>query len=189
MTNAMVLLASSISYALGAVALVTPRKLSLPTPCADWNLGALLRHLADSLTAIDEALVTGIIGMSPESCRDDDPVELVRDRAADLLYSAFTTSDLPVLVGGLPVPAEMIVTTGAVEIAVHGWDISVACGCDRAVPEEIARPLIPRLPELVAGRNGLFGSPVTVPPCASPGSQLVAYLGRDPGGTTLVTGE
>jgi uncharacterized protein (TIGR03086 family) len=189
MTNAMVLLASSISYALGAVSLVTPRKLSLPTPCADWNLGALLRHLAESIAALDEALVTGIIGISPASCPDDDPVELVRDRAADLLYSAFTTRDLPVMVGGIPVPAETIVTAGAVEIAVHGWDISVACGCARPVPEEIARPLMQRLPELVAGREGLFGSPVAVPPCASPGSQLIAYLGRDPGGPTLVTGE
>ena len=36
-------------------------------------------------------------------------------------------------------------------------------------------------PLLVAGREGLFAAPVQVPPGASPGDQLIAYLGRVPG--------
>jgi hypothetical protein len=35
-------------------------------------------------------------------------------------------------------------------------------------------------PLLVASRAGLFGPPVEVPPHASPGDRLVAYLGRVP---------
>ena len=31
-------------------------------------------------------------------------------------------------VGGLPLPAGLVVCTGAVEIAVHGWDVSAALG-------------------------------------------------------------
>jgi uncharacterized protein (TIGR03086 family) len=189
MTNAMVLLAGSISYALGAIALVTPGDVSRPTPCADWDLGTLLRHLGESIAALDEALLTGVIGINPVAYPAGDPVEMLRDRAADLLYSAFTASEMPILVDGLPVSAGTIVTTGAVEIAVHGWDISAACGCDRPVPADIAGPLIQRLPQLVTAREGLFGPRVAVPRCASAGSQLVAYLGRDPSGPALVTGE
>jgi hypothetical protein len=48
-------------------------------------------------------------------------------------------------------------------------------------------------PLLVTGREGLFAGPVEVPAQASPGDQLVAFLGRDPGtlrsGPALVTGE
>jgi hypothetical protein len=39
-------------------------------------------------------------------------------------------------------------------------------------------------PLLVAGREGLFAAPVQVPPGASPGDQLIAYLGRVPGASS-----
>jgi hypothetical protein len=40
------LLASAIRYALGSVAYVTPHSLARPTPCAEWDLATLLRHVS-----------------------------------------------------------------------------------------------------------------------------------------------
>ena len=96
-------------------------------------------------------------------------------------------------VGGLPVPAGLVACTGAVEIAVHGWDVSAARGGGRAGPATIPAGLATRMlrlgPLIVAGREGLFADAVDVPAQASPGDQLVGYLGRCPGNAPLVTGE
>jgi hypothetical protein len=71
---------------------------------------------------------------------------------------------------------------GAIEITVHGWDISVACGLGRPVPPALAALLLPIAPLLITPvtRAGLFADPVPVPGRACPGDQLVAFLGRQP---------
>ena len=70
--------------------------------------------------------------------------------------------------------------TGAVEIAVHGWDVRAARGGGGPIPPRLATRMLRLCPLLVAGREGLFAAPVATPPRASPGDQLVAYLGRVP---------
>jgi uncharacterized protein (TIGR03086 family) len=175
-----ILLASAVSYALKAAALATPRDMSRATPCAEWDLDRLLRHLADSMAALDEALGTGCLDSSAPAPAQGDPVELLRDRAADLLCTMFTARKRLIEVSGLPVPHGLVTGAGAIEIAVHGWDIYIACGRGRAVPAAIARPLIQLFPQVITVRTGLFDGPFAVPPCASPGDRLVAYLGRDP---------
>jgi uncharacterized protein (TIGR03083 family) len=214
-TDAVVLLAGAISYALGAAVPgeVAPGDLGRPTPCADWDLGTLLRHLAESMATLSEALATGNVSINPArglasgsvrvsgsasgvsgepsgvsgepvellGNRAGEPVELLRDRAAELLCAAFAVDEPPIRVEGVPVPRGMIVAAGAVEIAVHGWDVSAACGGSAPVPAELAGPLVRELPQLIDVRDGLFGPPVAVPALACPGARLVAYLGRDPG--------
>jgi len=185
MTDAVVLLAEAISYAIGAAVTgdVIPGDLARPTPCADWDLGTLLSHLTESMATLSEALTTGTVGMCPRAApvAEEDLVEALRDRAAELLWAAFAVGDQPIMVEGIPVPREIIVAAGAVEIAVHGWDVSAACGVPAPVPAELAGPLIRQLPQLIDVREGLFGPPVAVPALACPGARLVAYLGRDPG--------
>ena len=76
----------------------------------------------------------------------------------------------------------MAVAAGAIEITVHGWDISVACGSRRPVPPDLAALLLPIAPLFITpgARAGLFADPVPVPGRACPGDQLVAFLGRQP---------
>ena len=72
---------------------------------------------------------------------------------------------------------------GALEMAVHGWDLSRACGVCQPIPGALAAGLLEISPLLVppTGRAPLFGPPVTVPPMATLSDRLVAYLGRNPG--------
>jgi uncharacterized protein (TIGR03086 family) len=188
------LLAGAISYALGVCALVAPREMALPTPCAEWDLGMLLAHLSQSLADLETAIRTGGLDLdhpgNPPGPGTGDPVELVRERAAELLCAVYGTgapegSERFVTVGGLPMPAGLVACTGAVEIAVHGWDVSAARGrAGRGVVQPIPAALASRMlglcPLLVAGREGLFAVPVEVPAQASPGDRLVGYLGRAP---------
>jgi len=185
-SGATALLASAISYALGACVQVAPGEMALPTPCADWDLAALLAHLATSMADLEAAIRTGHLDLDPGQAAaqdvDDDPVEVLRDRAANLLFACYAHHgpDRFVLVGGLPLPAGVVACTGAVEIAVHGWDVSAARGRGSPIPPALATRMLRLSPLLVTGREGLFAAPVRVPAQASPGDQLVAYLGRSP---------
>jgi hypothetical protein len=111
-----------------------------------------------------------------------DPVEVLRDRAAELLCATygFGGPGQFVVVGGLPMPAGLVACTGAIEIAVHGWDVSAARGGGRPIPPALATRMLGLCPFLIAGREGLFAVPVEVPAQASPCNKLVGYLGRDP---------
>ena len=189
------LLVGAISYALGVCALVGPGEMALPTPCADWDLAMLLGHLSDSMADLETAIRTG--HLDPEHPPGavpvpGDPIEVLRDRAAELVCASYCYGGPEdfVTIGGLPVPAGLVACTGAVEIAVHGWDVSAACaraGCSRAgggvrpIPASLATRMLRLCPLLVVGREGLFAVPVEVPAQARPGDRLVGYLGRDPG--------
>jgi uncharacterized protein (TIGR03086 family) len=186
-SGAITLLASAISYALAACVQVAPGEMTLPTPCTDWDLEALLAHLAASMTDLESALRTGHLDLEPDDpaapdIDGGDPVEVLRDRASNLLFACYAhhRPDQFVLVGGLPLPAGLVTCTGAVEIAVHGWDVRAARGRGGPIPPPLATRMLRLSPLLVTGREGLFGTPVQIPAQASPGDQLVAYLGRHP---------
>ena len=185
------LLVGAISYALGVCALAAPGEMALPTPCAAWDLGMLLAHLARSMADLETVIRTGDLDLDhPENPPDPgtgDPVELIRERAAGLLCASYCYGGPGsfVAVGGLPMPAGLVACTGAVEIAVHGWDVSAARGRVghggvQPIPAALASRMLGMCPLLVAGREGLFAVPVEVPAQASPGDRLVGYLGRVP---------
>ena len=205
LSGAIELLAGAISYLLGVCAPIGPGEMTLPTPCPDWDLARLLGHLCESMTDLETALRTGRLDLAgPPGRAGEDPVEALRDRAAQLLCASYCYGgpERFVAVGGLPMPAGLVACTGAVEIAVHGWDVSAAraraghggAGCEGDVPETpipagLAARMLRLSPLLVAGREGLFAVPVEVPAQASPGDRLVGYLGRRPGSRGIVTGE
>ncbi len=177
------LLAGAVSYALGVCALVGPGEMALPTPCAEWDLGALLGHLGDSVADLETALRTGYLEPDGSPGRaGGDPVEVLRDRAAELLCAAYGYAGRKqfVAVGGLPIPAGLVACAGAVEIAVHGWDVGQARGGGRPIPPALATRMLRVCPLLVAGRESLFAVPVRVPAQAGPADQLLGYLGRSP---------
>ena len=181
------LLERALAYCLGAVGAVTPALLPRPTPCGNWDLRGLLHHLNDSLPALHEAADGGRVALDPATVHDSptaDPVRSFRERAARLLgaWSGPVGDDRVVLVGDLPLAVGVVAATGAVELAVHGWDVSQTCGQHRPIPDALATELLELCPLLVpaGARAPLFAARVTVPPSASPGDRLVALLGRHP---------
>jgi uncharacterized protein (TIGR03086 family) len=184
------LLERAIGYALGSVAAVAPGLLSRPTPCSDWDLRALLRHVNDSLAAVCEGLDTGRIGPDPAADTGDglagDLAATFRDRARRLL-GAWTSAgrhDRLIAIIDRPLPASVVAGTGAIELAVHGWDISRACGQHRPIPPTLAGDLLTICPLVVTEvtRHPQFAAPIAVSPLASASDRLVAFLGRRPQG-------
>jgi uncharacterized protein (TIGR03086 family) len=181
------LLEPSISYALAVVAAVTPEFLSLPTPCREWDLRMLLRHASESLATIGAGIEAGCVGLNPAAEDDDlaaDPARAFRDRACQLLgaWASPRRQRQVIEIAGCPLAADVMAATAALEIAVHGWDITRACGRCRPIPRALATDLLVIAPVLVpgTGRHPLFAAPVTVAATASPSDRLTAFLGRTP---------
>ena len=182
------LLEPSIGYALGAVLAVTPELLSRPTPCRGWDLRMLLRHASESLTAIGEGIEAGRVGLLPAAEDADlaaDPAEAFRDRAGQLLdaWTSLGHQRQAIEIADCPLAASVMAAAAALEVAVHGWDISWACGQRQPIPRGLATGLLTIAPVLVprTGRHPLFAAPVNLAATAGPSDRLTAFLGRSPG--------
>lgn len=179
--DSIALLTHALHYALGTAQRVTEPMLGQPTPCEGWNLGMLLRHVNDSLDALYDGISAGAVAVTaaPEV---PDLLGTFRGRACRLLRVCVTECRPDsVSVADRPLPTATLAGTGALEVAVHGWDIAQASGHPQPVPAGLAVGLLRVAPLVVtdATRGALFAAPVaTTSP--SPSDRLVALLGRDP---------
>jgi uncharacterized protein (TIGR03086 family) len=187
-TDGTPLLEPSVTYAVGVVLAVTPELLSRPTPCREWDLRMLLRHSSESLATLGEGIETGRIGPDPAAEDGElvaDPARTFRDRAGRLLEVWTNPGHRRQIIQivDCPLTASLMAATAALEIAVHGWDISQACGQCKPIPGGLATALLAIAPALVprADRHRLFAAPVPAAAAAGPSDRLAAYLGRSPG--------
>ncbi len=182
------LLRPAIGYAVAAADAITPGLLSRPTPCRGWDLRTLLRHLNDSLAALHEAAGAGRVSEWPsEEPPGADLAAMFRDRARGLAEACRSRGpgdhgDRVIGIGDRAITLSTVAALGALEVTLHGWDISRACGPARPIPRRLAADLLVIAPLLVGGacREPLFAAPVAAAPDAGPGDRLVAFLGRDP---------
>lgn len=214
------LLERAVRYGQGSVAAIAPHHLSRPTPCAAWDVGALLRHLTDSVGLLLRGIDTGRLdetptggaptggaggarsggraAASPGARREtlgESTGEPAGESAARLVTAFHAASERllgawrsgaarrdPLRVGGLPLAVDTVGAVGAIEIAVHGWDVAMACGHRRPMGDGLANDIL-RLARLLVGdgdRYPMFAAPLDVSPQASPSERLVAFLGRGP---------
>jgi uncharacterized protein (TIGR03083 family) len=158
------LLRHAAGYATAVVADVRPGALRRPTPCRDWDLGALLAHLVASTDQLLDRL--GAPGA---------------DRTCPAATDAVLAFHLRVLRLGCVRARGRVVRAGALELAVHGWDVAHACGARRPLPAGLDADLLALAPALVSpGRGHRFAAPVPAPPGADDTDRLVAFLGRSP---------
>ncbi|SEF34722.1 TIGR03086 family protein [Amycolatopsis pretoriensis] len=154
-----------------------------PTACADWNVRAVVNHLAHG-----NAKVAFWAGMGPPAPEGDylgpSPVEAFTASVAAArsvlaspgLFERTVTTPLG------EVPGVFLVHMRVNEYVVHGWDIADATGASTdLLPELAARALeqwrarfgsAPRQP------GGPFGPEVDAPEGATAADRLAAFLGR-----------
>ena len=150
------------------------------TPCAHWDLSALLAHMEESLDAIVE-MATGSLALVPGAGDGvAGRVERLQRKACALLgtWSHETTAAETgsVLVHDRSAPTPLLLTAASLEIAVHGWDVHRAVGSDRPLPEALARDLLPVVPHVVDPRH--FASPIPPGAGTSASAALLGLVGR-----------
>ena len=144
---------------------------TVPTPCSEWQLGQLVRHVADSASVLGE-IVAGV-PPSPTATTGGTRAELSLNRLRRAVASA-PAHDPAV---------DLALLTGAFELTVHAWDIDTSVGVTRHLPANHVGPLV-RLAPIVLGdvdRAGLFG-PSLPPPSSDANNteRLLALFGRRP---------
>jgi uncharacterized protein (TIGR03086 family) len=176
------LLRQAIEYALTSAEIVTPAQLEASTPCPAWTLRLLLSHVSESLDALTEGLVQGRVEvLSGVGARPPAEPFGMRLRCATLLaVIPAAPSDRVIAIGDCGLPDNALTCAGAIEVAVHGWDISAACGRPQPVPASLASALLDAAQVLLpdSARAGLFAQAIPPPSPATQGDRLLAYLGR-----------
>jgi uncharacterized protein (TIGR03086 family) len=177
------LLERAVGYTRTSLVLAVSADPAARTPCERWDLLALLRHMDDSLAAFTEAAEIGYVDLAPVVGADPAALVVQRLKArACALLAAWTHHPGPgvVAVGDRPLRSDLLAVAGALEIAVHGWDVAQACGVDRPLPAALALDLLDVLPLLVhdTDRPARFADPVDVPLHARPSTRLLGRLGR-----------
>jgi uncharacterized protein (TIGR03086 family) len=156
---------------------VRPEQQSWPTPCSEWDVAALLEHMAGGSAYLLGALGVHPIGGAPwpdraavEACRSalGEPGALERRCISP---AGFEWS-----------VAEATAGT-AMDQLIHTWDLAVALGAQRTMDPEVAgaavEMFLPQMPEI--GRQaGLVGPAVVVADHASAQERLLGAMGRDP---------
>jgi uncharacterized protein (TIGR03086 family) len=173
---------------------VQPDQLRLPTPCAAWDVRALLNHLC--IVAQFCARVARGERAEPEYETDflgDDPAGAY-ERWRDEMLEACSAPDLPprsVFMAGNEMPGAVVLALALMDTVVHRWDLARALGAEPGIDPEVAsfvleqvRPWVPdelraSAPDRTTGSVPI-GPVVEVPEAAPRVDQLVAFLGRTP---------
>jgi uncharacterized protein (TIGR03086 family) len=183
--------AAAVRDTLLLTAAITAADLGRPTPCAGWDLRALLAHLTAQHRGF--AAATRGRGGDPAVWQPRESTDPVADHAAaaaDVL-AAFGDPerrdefDLPELSTGRPVPAATAIGFHLVDYVVHGWDVARTLGAAyRPAPAVLAAalPIARAVPDgpFRQAPGAAFAPAVPVPPGAGPLDEILLRLGRRP---------
>jgi uncharacterized protein (TIGR03086 family) len=168
------------------VAQVRPEHLSWPTPCADWTLHGLLRHLISENRAFAAATTAGLDPSEVDwnSGRlGPDPVA-DHERAATTYLDAFvpdTVLKRKMLITGFEVTGSTAVAMHLVDSVAHGWDLARTLGIDFDVDDELPATALRIMRQFPSDRpTPAFDVVVQVGEHASELDRFVAYVGRRP---------
>ncbi|WP_202966109.1 TIGR03086 family metal-binding protein [Streptomonospora alba] len=165
-----------------------PTSWTLATPCADYDVRALIGHMVavlHKLTRIGAGEATGDVGDVIHGIADDgwaDAFALARGETERVWNEAVLDREVALPWATLPGRAALDAYTH--EFTVHSWDLAHATGRRAALDPDLAvRALeaFPRFapPEARSGQ-GPFGPVVEAPEDADAYTRLAAYLGRRP---------
>jgi uncharacterized protein (TIGR03086 family) len=168
------------------VARVAPDQLAGPTPCGDWTLEVLLRHMVAS----NHGFAAAARGLDADPAvwedaeLDDDPYAAYQ-RSADDVNAAFAAArqtDHKFKIYGYGVfAAPTAIGMHLVDFLVHGWDVAASIGASRTLDTELSEAAMAIALRWPYQRpDKAFGVQVPVPATAPVDQRLVAYLGRRP---------
>lgn len=179
--------------AAGPLRAVTADQLTAATPCGDYDVRALVDHLAWAAVLSQRAATRVPLehdwsSLTPAPFLDGLPVEqwaaavpAELDTAADA-WADPAAWEGETLMGTTPMPAEVVGPLMLAEFVLHGWDLARAVGAPYEVPEELgAATLAAVQPVAQMGRDGgWYGPEVPVPADAPAFDRALGLTGRDP---------
>lgn len=184
--NEVDLLEGVLSKTADVIGGVAADQLNLPTPCDEYDVGTLIRHIGGWILVFE----AGSHGRTYEGDAANhrcgaDPAAEFRQAAAGVVSGWKKYGfDREVPVTGREMPAGQVFNMTLMEYLTHGWDLAVATGQPVPYTEQEATAGLARaqatLPPQFRGEGMAFGEIVPVAEDASAMDRFVAFLGRDP---------
>ena len=161
--------------------------LSRPTPCAEWDVRALLSHVVTS--------TDGLVALLHDEQPDWESDRLGDDPAASVRRSLTASLEAWAAPGALERPSSQLPGMRVVDFAMgdalaHAWDLAAALDRPRPLDDDLVRLVLDRWAGGAAEQGrawGVFGPRVEVGDDAPVLEQLVALFGRDPRAAPAVT--
>ena len=188
------LLERALDQTAGLIAAIEPGQAGLPTPCAGWDVRALVSHLIgqDLRNFLISARGESADWQIPAAEIGDDWAAAFGDRA-EPVRAAWRAADLdrPVAGPGGEAPLRFRADQQIAELAMHDWDLARATGqpaeLDPALAEHALRWSRGMLRPEFRGPGKAFGVEVPVAEDAPVYDRLAGWFGRDPGWTPEVS--
>ncbi|MFG2054121.1 TIGR03086 family metal-binding protein [Micromonospora sp. NPDC048930] len=180
------LLAVAAPRTVAVVRDISDDQFDLPTPCPDYTVRDLLRHVYDVVVNFQALARRQEVDWSAKT---DHLTEGWRDRfAAETVRLVEAWSDPAALEGvsaGMGLPQETVGEMALIDLTVHGWDLARATGQRLEVDPAVlaaGHGFMDKMGD-TGQRMGAFGEPVPTATGATDLDRLLGRTGRDPGWT------
>ena len=184
--------ARAVRASVDLVARLTALDLARPTPCADWTLHGLLRHMIAQHHGFAAAADgDGDLARWQTGPLGENPVVAYRT-AAERVLAAFAADGvlgrdfpLPEFKQGLMFPARQAISFHFVDYVVHSWDVARTLGIPVDLDPDLLDVALSVAEAVPGGDARLAPGAAFAPTVTWPGGtrldQIVAILGRSPG--------
>ncbi|OZM79295.1 TIGR03086 family metal-binding protein [Pseudonocardia sp. MH-G8] len=183
------LFARALDQAERQVAAVSPGELSYRTPCADYDVRALLGHVVAVLHKLACVGAGADVRGAPDVVHgiDDDGWAGAVGRAraeVERVWADDETLDRMITLPWATLPGRAVLDAYTHEFTVHSWDLAHATGRVADLDPDLAARALEAFPEFAPPEarsdEGGFGPVVPAPVDADVYTRLAAYLGRRP---------
>lgn len=164
---------------------VAPDQITAATPCADWDVRAMMNHAVGAGWMFTLVNRGETVGEHAGDVIGDDLVgaiaQVSRENVDAWRQPDALEGDRTYPFGTFPAQAALMINLG--EVALHAWDLAKATGQDASMDPQVASLLYgfySQVPMDEYRAHGAFGPEVQVPASASDEDRLLGYLGRTP---------
>jgi uncharacterized protein (TIGR03086 family) len=187
MTDRIQLLEEMLTEAHRLIGGVSPDQLTKPTPCADFDVAALLDHMTTWITVFDRTANQERLDFDPEHFHLESGWAEHFAKAAEGVISGLRSGGVerPMVMTADPIPGFIVLDMLSMEYIGHGIDLARATGQHNSFTDEQARLALEasqRLiqPEYRGTGPDQFHPIVETAADADNIDRFVAFLGRDP---------
>jgi uncharacterized protein (TIGR03086 family) len=178
-------LARALQGTLAILAKVRPEDLDEPTPCASWDVRALVNHFVGTARWW-AAIISEDGGVTEADYAAGDFVAAYEEsiRIAVAAFGADGALDRTIRLPFGEFPGPVLLNLATMEQFTHGWDLARAIGRPVDLDPGLAAGLLGQarlaISDAYRGPDGqaLFGPAREAPAGAGPADQLAAFLGR-----------
>ncbi|MFE0772063.1 TIGR03086 family metal-binding protein [Streptomyces sp. NPDC058861] len=178
------LLRTAADDAVPVVGGIADASLGAPTPCAEYDVRALIDHLFSVVVNFQVLAAKGTPDFSgtPDLVADPGWRELFAAETGKLVEAWSAPGAEEGTTGAMGLPARTVGCMVLLDLTVHAWDLARATGRafepDPSVVAGLAGEVEGMAP--TARRMGVFGDAVELPGDATAFERLLATTGRDP---------